>query len=96
MSVEDAVNQVAQVPMQLDHEMWRGLLWDATRKRMITAPENQKAATKHYVYMRLGEIWLTSKRTKESLKSELAGLLNREVKEDSPRMFRLAKSSSSY
>ena len=80
LSVEDAVSQVAQVPMQLDHEMWRGLLWNASLKRMITAPDNQEAAMKRLFYAAGGDLnhFNTNER---SLKSELAGLLNREVNE---------------
>ena len=56
LSVEDAVNQVAQVPMQLDHEMWRGLLWNAALKRMITVPDNQKADEKCMFYAAGGDL----------------------------------------
>ena len=80
LSVEDAVNQVAQVPMQLDHEMWRGLLWNAALKRMITVPENQKAATKCMFYAAGGDL-AHLKTDEESLRSELAGLLGKEEKE---------------
>ena len=80
LSVEDAVSRIAQVPMQLDHEMWRGLLWNARRKRMIPAPENQKAATKRMFYAAGGDL-AHLKTDEETLKSELAGLLNKEEKE---------------
>lgn len=80
LSIEDAVCRIAQVPMQLDHEMWSGLLWNVTLKRMITAPENQKAATKRMFYAAGGD--LTHLETNEiTLKSELAGLLNKDEKE---------------
>ena len=80
LSVEDAVRQVAKVPMQLDHEIWRGLLWNASLKRMITAPENQKAATKLMFVAAGGDLGHLNS-SEESLKSELAGLLNKEEEE---------------
>ena len=75
LSVEDAVSQIAKVPMQLDHEMWRGLLWNTTGRRMITGPENQKAATNLLFYAAGGAL-THFKTSEESLRSELAGLLN--------------------
>lgn len=80
ISVGDAVSRVSKVPTQLDHGMWRGILWNATLRRMITAPEHQKMATKLMFYAAGGD--LAHLNTDENvLKSELAGLLDAEGKE---------------
>ena len=80
LSVEDAVSRVAKVPMQLSHELWRGLLWNATSKRMITASENQEAATKLMFHAAGGNL-AHFETDEESLRLELAGLLNKEKQE---------------
>ena len=80
LSVEEAVSQVAQVPMQLEHEIWSGLLWNASGKRMIPASDNKKAARKLMFYAAGGDL-AHLKTDMEYLKSELAGLLNKEEKE---------------
>ncbi len=80
LSVEDAVYRIVQVPMDLQHEMWSGLVWNAKRKRMIAAGENQKAARKLMFYATGGDLAYLST-TPSSLKIELAGLLNKEEHE---------------
>ena len=81
LSVEDAVCRIAQqVPMDLQHEMWSGLVWNAKRKRMIAAGENQKAARKLMFYVTGGDLAYL-RTTPSSLKMELAGLLNKEESE---------------
>ena len=80
LSVEDAVSQVAQVPMQLEHELWSGLLWNSSGKRMIPASDNKLAARKLMFYAAGGDL-VHLRTDRESLKLELAGLLNKEEKE---------------
>ena len=80
LSVEDAVYRIAQVPMDLQHEMWRGLVWNAKKKRMIAAGENQKAARNLMFYATGGDL-AYRRTTSSSLKMELAGLLNKEKSE---------------
>ena len=79
-SVEDAVSQIAKVPMQLDHEMWSGLLWNESLRRMIPYSENQEAARNRFFYAAGGDLNHFNTNVR-SLKLELAGLLNREEKE---------------
>lgn len=70
---EEAVERVSKVPMDLNSEPWVNLLWDPVNTRMITAPENQKAAEILLYHAVGGNL---SDQDLNDLKSELAGLLH--------------------
>jgi len=76
LSVEEAVYKVSKAPMTLSEDPWANLLWDPVNKRMITSPENQKAAERLLYYAVGGKL---SDHELEKLKKELAGLLNKEI-----------------
>jgi DNA sulfur modification protein DndB len=84
LSVDEAVQRIAQVPMDLSSHPWAGLLWDARNRRMITAEVNQRAAVKIILYG-VGED-LSTGISESALVGELAGLLN--ASEDSVRLNR--------
>ena len=73
-SLSKAAVAVAKVPMQLAKPPWAALLWDATNRRMITAPENQTVAedTVPWHGGQLSDLGSSEK----LLRGELAGLLN--------------------
>ncbi len=74
------VRLLSKAPMELGHDPWVGLLWDATNRRMITAPENRRAGMRMLFYGLGGD--LKQLRTRpDALRRELAGLLNRPVGE---------------
>ncbi len=80
VSLSAAMRQVSKVPMDLAKNPWVGLLWDKTNGRMLTQPENQKAALKLLYHAAGGE--LSELNTDEdALRRELAGLLNRNLTE---------------
>ena len=39
LSIQEAVGRVARVPMDLQHEMWTGIVWNGISKRMIASGE---------------------------------------------------------
>jgi DNA sulfur modification protein DndB len=77
-SMTEALGQIANVPMELGDEPWTGLLWDKTNRRMITQPENQKAALKLLYYGAGGDLADLNTNLKD-VRMELAGLLNRRI-----------------
>ncbi len=81
LAVEDAICRIAQIPMELHHKMWSGLVWDARNKRMITSRENQRAARNLMFHAAGGDLTYFKQTTVSSLRTELAGLLNRDEKE---------------
>lgn len=70
-----ACRQVARVPMKLVEKPWAGLLWDVTNGRMMTAGENQKAASK-LLYVAAGGKAEDLGTTVEDICKEAAGILN--------------------
>lgn len=74
--IGEAVERVSSAPMDLASEPWVNLLWDPVNKRMITAPENQKAAERLLYYAVGGNF---SDQDLNDLKSELAGLLHKDI-----------------
>ena len=86
LSVDDAVKRVAQVPMQLDGELWNGLLWNDAGKRMITTADNRKTAMKRLFYGAGGDL-RHLKTDALSLKRELAGLLNKDADDITLKQF---------
>lgn len=80
LTLAQALVQLGKVPMELSGEPWIGLLWDRINQRMITQPENQKAAHKLLYHAAGGDLSdLNTDST--ALIKELAGLLNREMSE---------------
>ena len=75
LSVEEAVERVAGVPMQLNSEPWVGLLWDDVNRRMITTQTNQSAAAR-LLYYAIADIEY-ARPLREKLLKELSGLLNK-------------------
>ena len=84
--VEAAVHRVAQVPMVLDDNLWDGLLWDSTNKRIIATSEGKSAARKLMFYAAGGDL-AHLKVTTSSLTKELAGVLNKEESEITLKSF---------
>ena len=84
--VEDAVHRVAQVPMVLDDDLWDGLLWDSTNKRIIATSEGKNVARKLMFYAAGGDL-AHLKVTTSSLTKELAGVLNKEESEITLKSF---------
>ena len=80
LSIQEAVGRVARVPMDLQHEMWTGIVWNGISKRMIASGENQSAARK-LMFLAAGGDLTYLKTTPSDLKTEIAGLLNREEKD---------------
>ena len=78
ISMETAIRSIAQVPMALDDELWNGLLWDSTNKRILATSEGKSAAWKLMFYAAGGDLAYL-RITSSSLTKELAGLLNKEV-----------------
>ena len=79
VTLSAAVKRVGHVPMMLDESPWTGLLWDAVNQRMITTPENQRMAERLAFHSVGGD--LADYRTDPvKLRSELAGLLHRPLK----------------
>ncbi len=76
LTLEETVHKISKVSMNLSEKSWINLLWNAVNKRMITAPENQKAAEKLLYYAASGKL---SDLELEKLKQELAVLLNKAV-----------------
>jgi DNA sulfur modification protein DndB len=72
--LRDAVRRISSVPIDLADKPWVGLLWDPTNRRMITAPENQRAAERLLVYLTRGDL-ARLKSSPGRLRHELAGLL---------------------
>jgi len=74
-TMEEAVRRISTIPIELSNKPWAGLLWDTTNQRMITSPENQKAALKLLFHSVGGD--LSKMRTNTiKLRQELGGLLN--------------------
>ena len=79
MDTRAAIRRLAEVPMDLVDAPWAGLLWDGENQRMITSPEAQQVA-RRLIYHSVGGS-LSHLRTDEAeLRRELAGLLNRALK----------------
>ena len=78
--VLQAVEQIAQLPMELGHEMWNGLVWDGTNKRMMAASERQSALRKLMFHATGGNLAYL-KTDSLTLTRDLAGLLNKDQEE---------------
>jgi DNA sulfur modification protein DndB len=75
--VEEAIERVANVPVQLNQKPWNGLLWDDANKRMTTAQENQRAATRMTLFALRGDLSrFRTMSTESELRKELSGLYN--------------------
>jgi len=77
-SLDESVKKLSMLPLELSQPPWKGLLWNATKQRMITAAENQRAATQLLYYAAKGDVE-RFKSTPKELRAELAGLLNRDA-----------------
>ena len=86
ISMETAIQCISQVPMALEDELWNGLIWDSTNRRIIVTSEGKKAALKLMFYAAGGDLD-HFKVTTSILKKELAGLLNKEESEISLRRY---------
>lgn len=86
ISMTEGLARIANVPMELGEEPWVGLLWDKTNRRMITQPENQKAAFKMLYHVSGGDL-AQLKVSLDELRTELAGLLNRRVSDVELRIY---------
>ena len=80
VSLPEAVDRISRVPTDIAGEPWVGLLWDATNQRMITSPENQRAAKGLFFYAVGGDLAKLRTDT-EKLRRDLAGRLNKAVEE---------------
>jgi DNA sulfur modification protein DndB len=74
VSVNQALDRIARVPMTLSEAPWLGLLWDSTNRRMITRSENRRAATRVLYYGAGGDLRRMNT-TEAAVGGELAGLL---------------------
>jgi len=77
-TLTQSVRRLAEVPMDLRHTPWVGLLWDPVNERMITTSENQRAA-RQLIHYAVGGDPAVAKYTKEGLREELAGLLKKDI-----------------
>lgn len=77
ISPEAAILNIAQVPMELKDELWTGLIWDSTNRRMLATSDRKSAAWKLMFYAADGDL-SHLKTSRSSLRRELAGLLNKE------------------
>lgn len=73
ISLEQALDRIARVPMALAKAPWVGLLWDSTNRRMITRSENRRAATQVLYYGAGGDLRRMNT-TEAQVGEELAGL----------------------
>lgn len=80
LTLEKAIERLANIPMELSEAPWLGLLWDHQNKRMITAGENQRAGIK-LMYYSVGGDLADFRSSTQLLKEELAGVLNRNTDE---------------
>ena len=80
LSIQEAVGRIALIPMDLQHEMWTGIVWNSISKPMIASGENQSAARKLMFFAAGGDLTYL-KTTPSDLKTEIAGLLNRGEKD---------------
>ena len=81
MSLAEAIEAVGRTPTNLTEYPWQGLLWDNTNRRMLTAKENQKVARQLLFYALGGDLTRAPfKTSRENVRKELAGLLNRDPK----------------
>ena len=80
LSIQEAVGRIARLPMDLRNEMWTGIVWNAISQRMIASGENQSAARK-LMFFAVGGDLAYLKTTPSGLKTELAGLLNKDEKD---------------
>ena len=78
LEIQDAVQLVARAPMELSNTPWSGILWDAVNKRMLTTPENQKAAFKLLVYSLGGDLSVFRINDMD-LRQEIAGILKKDI-----------------
>jgi DNA sulfur modification protein DndB len=69
-----AVRRVASVPMQLDRAPWKGLLWNASSKRMIT--EHKKVCLRVLVYAAGGS---APRGGAEALRQQVAKIIGEDV-----------------
>lgn len=77
LSLEESISRVSNLPTSLNSQPWNGLLWDDANKRMVTARENQRAATRLALFALGGDLSrFRTMSTEEELRSELAGLYN--------------------
>jgi DNA sulfur modification protein DndB len=85
-TLDMATRSISRIPMQLSEFPWNGLLWDSFNKRMITSPVNQSIGEKLAFYSVGGNLELRFRISREKLKYQLAGIMNKDVKEiDLPR-----------
>ncbi len=75
-----AIQRLVGVPMDLAEAPWPGLLWDKENQRMITSPEAQRVA-KRLIYHSVGGALKHLRTDETELRKELAGLLNRPLKD---------------
>jgi DNA sulfur modification protein DndB len=78
LSIAEATSRVAAVPMYLGDWPWAVLLWSPVSRRMITAPENQRAATRLLFYLCGGEL-ARIRSSVDELQDEIAALTNTEA-----------------
>ncbi len=89
-TLEEAVNMVAKIPLKLSCKPWSGLLWDSINSNMITRKENQSIAEKLICYSldQNLKVWWPKENVK-SIKSKLAGVLNKEISEVKIEKFKM-------
>jgi len=76
-SINDAAEKISKVSFQLSDIPWSNLLWNVKAKRMITGPENTKAAYQLLFHLAGGDLKKIGS-SYSALKTELAGLLSTE------------------
>jgi len=73
--LDNILKRLSKLPLELSSEPWKGLLWEAIKKRMITRKENQEVATKLLYYM-IGYDLSNINLTKEELIEAYASAIN--------------------
>ena len=75
-TLQQATKAIARVNMKLENEPWAGLLWNTGKHRMLTTPENKKAAGLLLFWLAGGNLGKVSGYSESKLCLELEGILN--------------------
>lgn len=87
-TLKQAVDRLANVPMQLNEAPWSELLWDTQNQRILYSGENQRTAFLLLVYGAGGQLAHLKKPVGlEDLKAEWGGLVNRPPDQLKPRKY---------
>lgn len=76
-----AVRRLSRAPMELSTKPWNELLWNSRARRMITAPENRMVAFYILYHGIGGDLLHDLKKSPKEVRTEWAGVVNRQLSE---------------